>query len=206
MNVNFHEWLQNKQLQTDFYIDDKKQIAKQIVQEYRKQPGPGYYNHSHYSDFWSDATLSQNTSQNFFGCEKQFNYPEHFKAPGIGNAVKQDVGPATYHPDGFLTETQLKIKKKINSAVAIREWQQRLFDEKRAKNPKEYPNYSKNKILPGPGHYIEDTTLTANSKTYRKPFMDVFGSNADRKVLVPDPVQMPTMKNPGPGSYIKDKF
>lgn len=40
-------------------MDDKKQIAKQIVQEYRKQPGPGYYNHTHYSDFWSDISISQ---------------------------------------------------------------------------------------------------------------------------------------------------
>ena len=89
--------------------------------------------------------------------------------------------------------------------MAIREWQQRLFDEKRAKNPKKYPNYSKNRIMPGPGHYIEDTALTANTKTYQKPFSDAFGTNMDRKVLVPDPVQMPCIPNPGPGTYIKDK-
>ena len=58
--------------------------------------------------------------------------------------------------------------------------------------------------MPGPGHYIEDMSLTANSKAYRKPFSDAFGTNTDRGLHAPDPSQMPE-GNPGPGAYIKDK-
>ena len=58
INVDFFDWLQNKQLQTGIYVHDQKKLSKQIVENYRKQPGPGEYNHSHYSDFWKSNQSS----------------------------------------------------------------------------------------------------------------------------------------------------
>ena len=52
VNIDFFDWLTNKSLQTGIIMRDQRDMAKQKVDEYRKQPGPGQYNHSHYSDFW----------------------------------------------------------------------------------------------------------------------------------------------------------
>lgn len=82
-------------------MQDQQEVHKKIVQQYRKQPGPGEYNHSHYSDFFSSVS---GTKQNFFGTERGQNYPNHLKAPGIGDSVGEYVGPATYRPEGYLSE------------------------------------------------------------------------------------------------------
>lgn len=41
VNIDFYEWLRNKSLQTDIYVEDHKKFAQNIIAEYRKQPGPG---------------------------------------------------------------------------------------------------------------------------------------------------------------------
>ena len=52
-------------------------MARNIVQLSRRQPGPGQYNHSHYSDFFqSEISTIPGTQQNFFGKSKKCDIPE----------------------------------------------------------------------------------------------------------------------------------
>jgi hypothetical protein len=51
VNVDFFEWLKNKQLQTGIIQEDQKDIAKKIVAQRRISPGPAEYNTTKFSDF-----------------------------------------------------------------------------------------------------------------------------------------------------------
>ena len=43
------------------------------------------------------------------------------------------------------------------------------------------------------------------TKTYQAPEKSGFGTNAEKKIHKPDPVQLPTLQNPGVGTYTLDK-
>lgn len=182
-------------------MQDQQEVHKKIVSQYRMQPGPGEYNHSHYSDFFS----SQNdTKQNFFGTEKAMNYPNHLKAPGIGDSVGENVGPQTYRPEGFLTDIQRKQKMEIFTKTAVNQWHKRMFDEERKRSPSKHPEFAalNKKPSPGPGAYIkQDIKL----KTFQKPNSTAFMSDEIKKVTTIDRVQMPHIDNPGPGDYIHER-
>lgn len=105
VNVDFFEWLKNKQLQTGVLQDDQKDLAQRIVAARRKSPGPGAYEVTKYSDFTKQSKLTQ---QNFFGTEKKCIYPDYLKAQGIGDSVSPDLGPGKYSDPAYITTVKSK--------------------------------------------------------------------------------------------------
>ena len=129
-------------------------MAKNIISEYRKQPGPGEYEHSHYSDFAQTSASSNRDLQRHFGISGRFSdIPDFLKAPGIGNSCK-GVAPNSYKvADGPFDDIKLKMKLDKFSKVAVNQWHERLFENERKKFPTKYPQFkAKNKSpSPGPG-------------------------------------------------------
>ena len=102
VNLDFLDWLQNKQIQTGVLFNDNRQNSKNIVKQYRKQPGPGQYDTTKYSDFFKQSEVSSKgeslTRQNFFGTSPKLDMPDYLKSAGIGDSVSESIGPGTYNP------------------------------------------------------------------------------------------------------------
>lgn len=113
VNIDFFEWLKNRSMQTDIYVQDQRKLAKDLIAEYRKQPGPGEYEHSHYSTFFKYSAASTNdvsqTKASSFGLTPKCEMPNYMKAPGIGDSCNEFMAPNTYKPnDSHFSEMKLK--------------------------------------------------------------------------------------------------
>ena len=75
-----------------------------------------------------------------------------------------------------------------------------MFEEEKAKNPTNYVNYKA--PSPGPGSYAaEDSSVFKKTTDFQKPNQTAFLSSEPKKIDEVDKVQIPTIENPGPGTY-----
>ena len=90
-------------------MDDKYRRAQQALDDSKRSPGPGSYNHEHYSSFFN-ADISPNDvhllKQNSFTTGAR-DMPEYKKSPGIGDSTLL-VGSTSYRPEGFMSDVKKK--------------------------------------------------------------------------------------------------
>lgn len=125
--------------------------------------------------------------------------PNYLKAAGIGNSVSGELGPGKYIKDETLEKLRAEWKEEIYKKKAIQTWHKSLYDQDKAANPGKFPDYLQRKS-PGPGQYQMPEPIL-DKKTYAAPNRAAFQTNEAKKIEKPDPVQIPTLKNPGPGTY-----
>lgn len=125
--------------------------------------------------------------------------PNYLKAPGIGNAVSEELGPGKYVPDQFVETLRNQWKQEILKKTAIDAWHKQLFNEDKAENPSAFPDYLQRKS-PGPGHYAMKEPFLER-KTFAVPHKSGFNVNEPKNLGKINPVENPTAYVPGPGTY-----